>query len=63
MCLSDSRGEQQRAVHQGTVVVVVDEVVGGGGLVTALGFVGDLDGHCVVGVVEVDDEHVKDQHS
>lgn len=59
----DSRGEEWRAVHQGAVVVVVDEVVHLGGHVTRLGSVGDLDADCVVGVVEVDDVDVKHQHS
>lgn len=62
-CLGDSRGEERCAVHQGAVVVVVDEVVQPGGLVTHFGFVGDLDVHFVVGVVEVDDVNVKHQHS
>ena len=59
--LPDSRGEEQRAVHQRAVVVVADEVVLRRGVVAHLGFVGDLDGHRVVGVVEVDDVDVKDE--
>lgn len=62
-CLGDSRGEEWRAIHQGAVVVVVDEVVLPGGLVTHFGFVGDLDFYRVVGVVEVDNVNVKHQHS
>ncbi len=61
-CVGDSRGEERRAVHQGAVVVVVDEVVHPSGFVTRLGSVGDLDVHCVVGVVEVDNLNVKHQH-
>lgn len=62
-CLGDSRGEEQRAVHQGAVVVVADEVVHLGGLITHLGSVGDLDAQGVVGVVEVDDVKVEHEHS
>lgn len=62
-CLSDSRGKERRAVHQGAVVVVADEVVLRGGLLTRLWFVGDLDVHGVAGVVEVDDVDVKHQYS
>lgn len=62
-CLDDSRGKKRCAVHQGTVVVVADKVILGGGLVTRLGSVDDLDVHRVVGVVEVDDQNVKHQHS
>lgn len=60
--LEDSRGEEQSAVHQGAVVVVADEVVHLRGLVTRLRSVGDVDVHCVVGVVEVDDVNVKHHH-
>lgn len=60
--MGDSRGEERRAVHQGAVIVVADEVVHAGGLVTRLGSEGDLDVHCVVGVVEVNDVNVKHQH-
>lgn len=62
-CLGDSRGEEQRAVHQGAVVVVADKVVHLGGLITHLGSVGDLDVQGVVGVVEVDDVKVEHEHS
>lgn len=62
-CLGDSRGEERRAVHQRAVVVVAYKVVHTGGLVTHLGSVSDLDLHCVIGVVEVDDMNVKHQHS
>lgn len=41
----------------------MDEVVHCGGLVTHLGFVDDLDVHGIVGVVEVNDVDVKDEHS
>ena len=58
----DLRGEQQGAVHEGAVVVVVDEVVGVAGLVANLWLGDDLHGDVVLGVVEVDDVHVKDQH-
>lgn len=61
MC--DPRGKEQRAVHEGAVVVVADEVVRFCGLVTHVGSVDDLDSHRVVGVVEVDDVDVKDEHS
>lgn len=64
MCVfRDSRGEEQRAVHQRAVVVVADEVVHLGGLITRLGPVGGPDVHGIVGVVEVDDVNVKDEHS
>lgn len=61
--LRDSRGEEQRAVHQGAVVVVADQVVHLGGLITQFGSVGDLDVQGVVGVVEVDDVKVEHEHS
>lgn len=61
MC--DPRGKEQRPVHEGAVVVVADEVVHFCGLVTHFGSVDDLDSHSVVGVVEVDDVDVKDEHS
>lgn len=61
--LRDSRGEEQRAVHQRAVVVVADEVVHLGGLVTQVRPVGGLDVHCVLGVVEVDDVNVKHEDS
>lgn len=63
MCPGDSRGKEQRAVHQGAVVVVADEVVGRGGVVTHVGLVRGVDAHRVIGVVEVDDVNVKDEHS
>lgn len=63
MCFWDSRGEEQRAVHQRAVVVVADEVVLVGGPVAWLRPVGGPDVHCIVGVVEVDDVNVKDEHS
>lgn len=62
-CLRYSRGEEQRAVHQRAVVVIADQVVHLGGLVTQFGPVGGLDVHAVVGVVEVDDVNVEDEHS
>lgn len=62
-CLGHSRGEEQRAVHQGAVVVVPDEVVHLGGVVAHLGSVGDVDAHGVIGVVEVDDMNVEHKHS
>lgn len=55
----DSRGKEQRSVHQGAVVVVVDEVVHRRGVITHFRSVLDLDVHCVVGIVEVDDVDVK----
>lgn len=58
----DSRGEQQGAVHEGAVVMVVDEVVHLAGLVAVLRLRDDLDGDVVLGVVEVNDVHVKDQY-
>lgn len=58
----DSRGKEQRAVHEGAVVVIVDEVVHFCGVITHFGSVGDLDGHRVVGIVEVDHVDVKDEH-
>ena len=42
--------------------MVVDEVVGVAGLVANLWLGDDLHGDVVLGVVEVDDVHVKDQH-
>lgn len=62
-CLGDSRGEEQRAIHQGAVVVVADEVVHLGGLITHLRSVGGLDVQGVVGVVEVDNVKVEHEHS
>lgn len=61
--VGDSRGKERRAVHQGAVVVVADEVVRRRGFVTRCGFVCDGDAHCVVGVVEVDDVNVEHKHS
>lgn len=62
-CLCDSRGEEQRAVHQRAVVVVAHEVVHLRGVVTRLGPVGGPDVHRIAGVVEVDDVNLKDEHS
>lgn len=62
VCFCDSRGEERRAVHQRAVVVVADQVVLLGGLVTRLGPVGGPDVHGIVGVVKVDDVNVKDEH-
>jgi len=42
--------------------MVVDEVVFLASLVAGLGLGDDLDGDVVLGVVEVNDVHVKDQH-
>ena len=56
------RGKQQGPIHEGAVVVVVDEVVRIAGLVAILWLVDDLHSDVVLGVVEVDDVHVKDQH-
>lgn len=62
-CFYDSRGEEQGAVHQCAVVMVAHKVVLLGGLITRLRPVGGPDVHGIVGVVEVDDVNVKDEHS
>lgn len=58
-----SRGVEQSSVHQGAVVAVLDQVVYFTGDVALLGLVGDLDLDRVLGVVEVDDVDVEDEHS
>lgn len=57
----DSRGKEQSPVQQSAVVVVVDEVVDGRGVVARLGSEGDVDLHLITGVMEVDDVDVEDQ--
>lgn len=56
------RGEEVCAVQHGAVVVVLDEVVGAGGLVALLGFEGAHNLHDVSGVVEVNHVDIKDEH-
>lgn len=58
------RREESGAVQQRTVVVVTDEVPDLGCLIAVLSWPGQrLDLHRVRGVVEVDDVHIKDEHS
>lgn len=60
---TDSRGKEQRAVHQAAVVVIVDQVILCRGLVADLRFVEGLDLHLITGVVEVDDVDIEDENS
>lgn len=55
-----SRGVQQGAVHQGTIVTVLNHIVSFTGHVAFLRLVDDLDLDRIVGVVEVNDVDVKD---
>ena len=58
-----SRGVQQGAVHQGAIISIVDQIVGCALLAAFLGLVDNFNLDRVLGVVEINDMNVKDQHS
>lgn len=57
-----SRGVEQSAVHQGAVVAILDQIVRFAGVAALRRLARDADLHGVIGVVEINDVNVKDEH-
>lgn len=57
-----SRGVQQRPVHQGAVIAILNVIVRFAGGIAVLGLAGHSDLDWIFGVVEIYDVNVKDQH-